>query len=226
MLLALTLAIPDVAATAADPYPVLHVVYANLGPFPAHFLALVIGGAMWLCGLSSITSMSRMWFAFARDGGMPGHRFLRHVHPRWRTPVWAIVVSSILAVAICCYSAAYFVVTSISTITLYLAYALPVYLNWRNRRLGTGEHTSRENAPWTLGRWGAAVNLVALVWTGVITVLFLLPPNELVLWTMLLVAAGLVLYWWLSARRRFRGPTPADEAELRRIEAAVAAGRG
>ena len=52
-----------------------------------------------------------------------------------------------------------------------------------------------------------------------ITVLFLLPPNELVLWTMLLVAAGLVLYWWLSARSRFVGPTPADEAELRRIEA-------
>ncbi|TMA69553.1 MAG: amino acid permease, partial [Deltaproteobacteria bacterium] len=88
MLLALTLAIPDVAATAADPYPVLHVVYANLGPLPAHLLALVIGGAMWLCGLSSITSMSRMWFAFARDGGMPGHRFIRRVHPRWRTPVW------------------------------------------------------------------------------------------------------------------------------------------
>src|SRR5438034_2278512 len=41
MLLALTLAIPDVAATAADPYPVLHIVYANLGPLPAHLLALV-----------------------------------------------------------------------------------------------------------------------------------------------------------------------------------------
>jgi len=224
MLLALTLAIPDVAATAADPYPVLHVVYANLGPLPAHLLALVIGGAMWLCGLSSITSMSRMWFAFAHDGGMPGHRFLSHVHPRWRTPVGAIVVTSVLAVAICCYSAAYFVVTSISTITLYLAYALPVYLNCRNRRPGTGEHTSRENAPWTLGRWGATVNLVALVWIGVITVLFVLPPNELVLWTMLLVAAGLVLYWRFDARQRFKGPTPADEAELRRIEAVVLRG--
>src|SRR5690242_21502708 len=34
---------------------------------------LVIAVAMWLCGLSCITSMSRMWFAFARDGGMPGY---------------------------------------------------------------------------------------------------------------------------------------------------------
>jgi len=221
MLLALTLAIPDLAATTADPYPVLYIVYANLGPVPAHLLALLIGGAMWLCGLSSITSMSRMWFAFARDGGMPGHRLIRRVHPRWRAPVWAIVVTSILAVAICCYSAAYFVVTSISTITLYLAYALPVYLNWRNRRRGTGEHTGSENTPWTLGRWGATVNLVALVWVGAITILFVLPPNELVLWTMLLVAAGLFLYWQLLARHRFTGPTPVDEVELRRLEAAV-----
>jgi len=221
MLLALTLAVPDLAATTADPYPVLHVVYANLRPLPAHLLALLIGGAMWLCGLSSITSMSRMWFAFARDGGMPGHRLIRRVHPRWRTPVWAIVVTSILAVVICCYSAAYFVVTSISTITLYLAYALPVYLNWRNRRRGTGEHTGSESTPWTLGRWGATVNLVALVWVGVITILFVLPPNELVLWTMLLVGAGLFLYWQLRGRHCFTGPTPADEAELRRVEAAV-----
>jgi amino acid transporter len=222
MLVALTLAIPDVAATAADPYPVLYVLYANLGPLPAHLLAVVIGGAMWLCGLSSITSMSRMWFAFARDGGMPGHRLIRRIHPRWRTPVWAIVVTSALAVAICCYSAAYFVVTSISTIALYLAYAVPVYLNWRNRRRDTGEHTVRAGAVWTLGRWGPAVNLITLAWTAVITVLFVLPPNELVLWTMLGVGAGLALYWSLAARRRFTGPTPADEAELRRIEAAVA----
>ena len=88
---------------------------------------------MWLCGLSSITSMGRMWYAFARDGGMPGSRLLRRIHPRWRTPVPAILVSGALAVAICVYAAAVPVVTSISTIALYLAYGLPISLNLRNR---------------------------------------------------------------------------------------------
>jgi hypothetical protein len=37
---------------------------------------------------------------------------------------------------------------------------------------------------------------------------------------MLGVGAGLALYWRLDARRRFTGPTSADEAELRRVEAA------
>src|SRR5438874_486296 len=168
--------------------------------------ALIIGVAMWLCGLASITSMARMWYAFARDDGMPGARALKRVHPTLRTPVWSIVVTSALAVLITLYAAAYSVVTSISTITLYLAYVIPIYLNWRNRRRRTGEYATRATAPWSLGRLGPAINAIAIVWVLVISVVFALPPNELVLWTMLLLGGLLALYWASSARRRFVGP--------------------
>ena len=104
------------------------------------------------------------------------------------------------------YAAAYSAVTSISTITLYLAYVIPIYLNWRNRRRRRGEYTEPANAPWTLGRWSAAFNVVAILWVAFIAVVFALPPNELVLWTMLAVAIALAAYWRLSARRRFVGP--------------------
>src|SRR5882672_4053510 len=208
LLLVLTWSIPkgDVAATANDAYPVLQIAYGNLAPLGGHVVAVIIGVAMWLCGLASITSMARMWYAFARDDGMPGARYLQRVHPRLRTPVWSIVVTSILAVLITVYAAAYSVVTSISTITLYLAYVIPIYLNWRNRRRGRGEYTTPVTAPWTLGRAGAAVNVIAIAWVVAITIVFALPPNELVLWTMLLTAAVLGMYWRLSARRRFAGP--------------------
>jgi amino acid transporter len=214
LLLILTWSIPrgDVAATANDAYPVLQIAYANLAPFAAHAVAVVIGGAMWLCGLASITSMARMWYAFARDDGMPGAARLRRVHPRYRTPVTAIVVTSTLAVLITVYATAFTVVTSISTITLYLAYVIPIYLNWRNRRRGRGEHTTPATAPWNIGRWAPAVNLVAIAWVLFITVIFALPPNELVIWTMLLLAIVLAAYWRLSARRRFVGPAVLPQA--------------
>src|SRR5206468_647025 len=53
LLLVLTWSIPkgDVATTANDAYPVLQIAYANLAPAGAHLVALIIGGAMWLCGL-------------------------------------------------------------------------------------------------------------------------------------------------------------------------------
>src|SRR5438105_3437870 len=211
LLLVLTWSIPngDVAATANDAYPVLQIAYANLPPALGHVVAMIIGGAMWLCGLASITSMARMWYGFARDDGMPGARFLKRVHPALRTPVWSIVVTSALAVLITIYAAAYSVVTSISTITLYLAYVIPIWLNWRNRRRRTGEHAPRVTAPWSLGRFGPAINTVAILWVIVISVVFALPPNELVLWTMLLLGGLIALYWTLSARRRFVGPAAA-----------------
>jgi hypothetical protein len=49
-------------------------------------------------------------------------------------------------------------------------------------------------APWNLGRWSPLVNAIALAWIAIITIVFLLPPNELVLWTMVGVAMVLAVY--------------------------------
>ena len=210
LVMILTWCIPngDIAATANDPYPVLQVVYSNLGKFSANVIAIIIGGAMWLCGASAITSMGRMWYAFARDDGMPGSAFLKRVSGKHRTPTCAILVTSALSVLLCLYAAAYFVVTSISTITLYLAYVIPIYLNWRNRRKGQGEFVTGEMAPWNLGKWAPLINFIAICWVAVITVVFCLPPNELVIWTMLGVCVFLAIYWAASAKKNFPGPKP------------------
>ena len=206
MLLVLTWCIPrgDVAATANDPYPVLYIVFSNLDSFFANAIAVIIGVAMWLCGVASVTSMGRMWYAFARDDGMPGSRWLKRIGGTHHTPAIAILVTCALSVAISVYAAAFFVITSISTICLYLAYGIPIYLNLRNRMRGRGEFMTREVAPWTLGRWSPALNAIAIVWIAFITLVFMLPPNELTLWTMVAVALALTLYWFSYARARFR----------------------
>ncbi len=205
MLMILTWCIPngDVAATANDPYPVLYIVSKNLNAFLSNAIALVIFVAMWLCGLASVTSMGRMWYAFARDDGMPGARWLKRVSGKHRTPAIAILVTSVLSVLICLYAAAWFVVTSISTICLYLAYGIPIALNLRNRLRGRGEFMTPAVAVWNLGRWSPVINSIAIGWIVMITIVFMLPPNELVLWTMLALAIGLAVLWTLSARRRF-----------------------
>jgi amino acid transporter len=203
MLLALTWCIPngDVAATVADPYPVLYIVAKNLTPVLTNVIAILIGGAMWLCGLASVTSMGRMWYAFARDDGMPGSALLKRVSGVHRIPAWAIVVTSILSVLVCLYAAAFNVVTSISTIALYLAYVIPIWLNFRNRLTGRGEWMTRAVAPWSLGRFAPFINGVAIVWVVLITIIFMLPPNQLVFWTMLGLSAFMLIWWFVSARR-------------------------
>jgi len=214
MLMVLTWCIPngDVVATANDAYPVLQIVRGNLARTPAQTIAIVIGIAMWLCGVASVTSMARMWYAFARDDGMPGSRWLKRVSGRYHTPAAAIVVTSALSVLLCVYAAAWAVVTSISTICLYLAYGIPIVLNLRNRRRRAGEFMTPEVAAWSLGRWSPVVNAVAIAWIAFITIVFVLPPNELVLWTMLAAAVLLIVVWVGRARRTFRGPGMAERA--------------
>lgn len=225
MLMALTLSITDIPATATDAYPVLKIVYDNLPAFWANFIAVIIAGAMWLCGLSSITSMSRMWFAFARDGGMPGHSLIRQIHPKWRTPVNSILITCALAVVMLLWAGAYFVVTAICVIMLYWAYGIPIFLNLRNKLKGSGEYTTAESAPWNLRRWGVPLNLISVLWIALISAFLVLPPNELVLWTTVLICFFMFLYWQLDVRKRFSGPVPADEKELRRIESEMGARR-
>jgi len=221
-LLVLTSSIPPgrIAQTANDPYPVLFIVRHALRPLFANMIAVIVAVAMWLCGLGSITSMARMCYAFARDRGFPGGAFISQIS-RWRTPANAIVVTSLLAILITFYSAAYTVVTSISVSALYLAYGIPIFLNWRNKRRGDGEFTTPSSAPWTLRKFGSSINLISVLWVGVITVLFSIPPNELAGLTMVALGAVLVAYWQLSQKHRFRGPQPATADQIAKMEAAV-----
>lgn len=220
-LLALTNAIPHgkIAETVNDPYPVLYIVRNGLRPFFANLIALTIAGAMWLCGLASITSMARVCFAFGRDGGLPGSSLLSQVSRKWGTPVNAIMVTSLLVVIVTFYSATYAVVTSMSTTALYLAYIIPVLLNYRNKRRQHGEFTTPSSAPWSLGRFGLAINLVSIVWVVFITVLFSIPPNELAGLTMLGLGVILLLYWRLSQKHHFEGPRKASGVAMGYAEA-------
>ena len=56
-----------------------------------------------------------------------------------------------------------------------------------------------------------AVNVVALVWIAFITVLFVLPPNQLAGYTFAGALAVLAVYWYGWMNKRFRGPRVAAE---------------
>lgn len=229
MLLTLTLHIPnglagisDVIAAENSP-AVLYVIYQNFDArIFSDIIAIIIGVAMWLCGLSSITSMSRMWYAFARDNGMPGSSLIKQIHPRLRTPVWAILITCALAVLLTVYSVVYSVIVAVSTTALYLAYGIPIFLNLRNKLGKKGEYTTPKTAPWSLRGFGPVINVIALLWIIFITILFSIPPNELAGWSIIILAIFMFIYWQLDAKKRFKGPTPTDESELRRIEAELA----
>src|SRR6185369_2830727 len=103
---------------------------------------------------SSVTSNSRMLFAFARDGGAPFSSRLAEVSDRYKTPHWAVWTCVAIAFLLALWGNAYSVIVSISTIGLYAAYGLPIVLALLARRRGT-----LKMGPYRLGRWSTVVNV-------------------------------------------------------------------
>jgi amino acid transporter len=207
MLLVVTLAISasgptDLAGTAASSNAFIHVVLGALGRSVGVPLVWLVVGAMWFCGLASITSNSRMLYAFARDGGLPAHRLVARISPRYQTPHVAVWISAAAALLVALWAEAYSAMTALSTLALYASYGLPVALGLRARLDGRW----RRRGPWDLGRYSTACNLIALGWVAVITVLFMLPPNAIAGYTFAGCLAVLAASWYGGMRSRFAGP--------------------
>lgn len=202
LLSAVVLAAPSVSGAAArgeGAFPwILH------GTFPAWMasaFAAAIVTAQYLCGLATVTSTSRMAFAFARDGGLPFSKALRRVCPRRRTPAVAIWATSAAAVLFTVYTPVYSTITAVCTILLYLSYVLPSVLGAR----AYGK-TWTVMGPWNLGRgfrplaWLSAVGCLGLIAIG------MQPPNEGSTWVVGGMAVALAAAWFAGERHRFPGP--------------------
>src|ERR1051325_2687077 len=192
-----------------------------LGKGTTIFVMLIIIGAQFYCGMSSVTANSRMIYAFSRDGAVPGSDFWHRVNKRTRTPTNAIWLAAggafILPLPYLWNNAAYAAVTSIAVIGLYIAYVLPTFL-----RLRQGESFKR--GPWHLGRWGrgsGVIGWIAVIWVAFITILFMLPaasPIGFGNFNYTVVAVLVVLgfagvYWLVSAKNWFKGPKVQGSAE-------------
>lgn len=202
LILSLTWVIPSISGvlntkdTAGNPLPaVLAIVTAALGQRAGKGVLVLAVAAMWFCGLSTVTSVSRVIYALARDKGLPLAGIWSRTHPRRKTPGAAIWLSVVVAFFALVYSASYSVVTSLSVVGCYLAYNIPVYLGWRQKRAWMGKR-----GPWHLGRHSNLINALALVWTVFICVIMIMPPNVL---TGISIAAVLALLYVLH---RFTGP--------------------
>jgi amino acid transporter len=202
MLAALVAAAPDLDAAAAKGGDAFSFIIGAVLPGPlAVALSAGIATAQYLCGLATVTSVSRMAYAFARDGGLPFSGALRRVSPLHKTPVYAIWATALLSIAFTVYTPVYSTIAAVCTIFLYLSYVIPTALGLR-----AWGRTWTAMGPWGLGRWYRPAAVVAVLFCGLLIVIGVQPPNDRALW----IVAGSVLVLgvvWLGwEQKRFQGP--------------------
>ena len=177
----------------------------------------------FFCGMSCVTSASRMLFAFSRDGAVPASKWLKKVDSN-KNPSNAAIGAALGAVVLtlpALYAPpgtvvpiAFFAVTSVTVIGLYVSFAIPIYLRWR-----MGDKFKQ--GPWNLGNKWKWMAPLAVLEIAIISIYFMLPTtpagmpgNENFTWlavqyspiAMLIVIGGAMLWWQLSAKNWFTGP--------------------
>ncbi|MEI5102829.1 amino acid permease [Streptomyces sp. PmtG] len=227
LLTTLLFAIQDYATTLDSPsgVPVAQILLDALGMAAAKALLLVIIVAQFLCGYTVTASTSRMIYAFARDGALPGSAHWKKVSRRTAIPanaVWlAVAVAFVLALPSLYSNTAFTAVTAISAVGFTSAYAIPVLLRLIHRDRFTP-------GPWHLGRWSQPIGWVAVLWAAGVSVLFLLPQSSPITastfnYTPVAVVVALLIaaLWRRVGRRSYHVPRSNSSTEDKQFEGII-----
>jgi amino acid transporter len=224
LLLALTFAVQQkhIGTISGAGFPALAILTTALSSTAAKTVILISTIGQLFCGMACVTSASRMTFAFSRDGAIPGHSLWRRLGTN-KTPTYAVLFVCVAALVITIpayfpnsvgYPVAFFAVTSISVIGLYIAYTIPVFLRWR-----MGDKF--EPGSWTLGNKYKWLNPIAFTWVALCVIIFCLPTSQAgvffkhgfswgsVNYAPLItigVMAAVTIWYLVSAKNTFKGP--------------------
>jgi len=242
LLLCVVFAIPNASDGSPDNAGVggggvAYIFTHSLGTNWATFVLFISASAQFFCATSCLTSASRMTFAFARDRGIPGSPIWSKLNAN-RVPAGAVigvaVTSAIVTLpalievnigteeAPLIVPVAFYAVTSIAVIGLYVAFAIPIWLRWR-----MGD--AFEVGAWNNGAKYKWMNLVAVIEIVVVSIYLMMPfvPGAVPFsddfeWKFVNYAPivtlgallGLTIWWKTSAKHWFTGPLHTIDEEV------------
>jgi amino acid transporter len=174
---AVILASPDISATmaegAAGGYPIGTIITGAFtqeiafGISFGELYLLVILASVFVCTMAIQGAASRLMFSMARDRHLPAGAWLGHVS-RFKTPANATVSVGVIA------ALPILVVGPIAAIYLSIAATGLIYVSYflcnagvMRARMNGWPHT---RAWFSLGRWGKIINVIALIWGGLMIV--------------------------------------------------------
>ncbi|KAI2788405.1 hypothetical protein POX_e06421 [Penicillium oxalicum] len=167
------------ALTTPTGFPIIQIAYQATGSKTVTFVLMALGMMPgWIALFNSYASVTRLTWAFARDNGLPFSDFFAVVDSTYKIPIRALCL-----VASCLFglsfiqigsTAAFNAILSLGTLGLYISYLIPLVLLVYKR------FTSPRDIPqgsFTMGKFGLAVNLVAILFTSYFVVFLPFPPS-------------------------------------------------
>lgn len=156
--------------------PILQLYYQALnnkaGAIVMETLLIVTGMG---CQIACHTWQSRLAWAFARDRGLPGHRWMAKVNHTLDVPLVAHSVScfivGLLGLLYLGSSTAFNSMMTACISLLYMSYAIPVLCLWYRGR------NNIQHGPFWLGKLGMVANVLTILWTVFCLIMYSFPAT-------------------------------------------------
>ncbi len=165
--------IEGIAASANATQALPTIIIDALGSFWGDVYLGVVFVAICVCTLAIQSATIRLMFSMGRDGRLPFGRVWGTVNPTFRTPMWAgiavAVLSAIPLLALVNLTSAISIIVIGATGLIYTSYFLNNIASLGARLRGW----PHEKAPFSLGRWGILINVLALIYGGLMIINFL-----------------------------------------------------
>jgi len=170
-LLGTLMSIPNMGTAIKGAWGPANIIEANFSPHFATIYLLVVTAAIFVCCLSIMAATIRLCFGMARDNQLPFSKPLARVSPNLHTPVWTCVAIAVIAAIPFIQFTGAAIIAIAATAMIYFSYFLGNLAILRDRLRGW----PRTKAPFKLGRWGVAINLLGLAYGGAMLVNFAWP---------------------------------------------------
>lgn len=217
MLFAILFCIGDIPTALASPtgFPFIEIfTQATRSVAGATAMTSLVLSLMIFATIAVLAAASRQMWAFARDRGVPGSRYIGLVESRTKLPLYAIGVTTVITLLLALINigstAAFNAVASLLVAGFLASYMIPIgLLLWKRVR---GDKI--RYGPWKLGKFGILANGFSLVWC-VIAMFFSFWPTAVPVtaktmnWSCLLYGATMifsVLFYIFYGRYRYSGP--------------------
>ncbi|TFY80922.1 hypothetical protein EWM64_g3091 [Hericium alpestre] len=166
----------DLAALIDNPIgqPMATILMNSFGKTGALVIWVFVILTQFMIGVNVVIVASRQAYAFSRDGALLFSRFIRRINGRTHTPVVAVwfVITVAMVVGLLAFAgpAAVNAIFSLGVVGFFLADSIPISA----RFLGKNEFRP---GPFTLGKFGLPVAVVAVLWMWFMIIILMFPPS-------------------------------------------------
>ncbi|KAK2747143.1 hypothetical protein FQN57_002400 [Myotisia sp. PD_48] len=198
--------------------PILELYYQALGSKTGAIVleSLVLATGMG-CQIACQTWQSRLCWSFARDRGLPFHKWLSQIHPvldvPWMAHTFSSIIVGLVGLLYLGSSTAFNSMATACIVLLYVSYIIPVICLLIKGR------DNIHHGPFWLGKVGLASNIILILWTVFTIIMYSFPAIQPVTAASMnyvsvvyfVVIVLIIADWFLRGKREYRGQTARHE---------------